>query len=126
MLVGIYCHGGAGVSVNVRISNNYCADNGTAGILAYGLSRSSILGNNCYSNDAEGIKISNDVDDCVITGNVCNGNSTYGIWLSSATADNNVVTGNRATGNTTSNFTDAGTNTFFETATDSDPLNDFT
>jgi parallel beta-helix repeat protein len=74
-----------------------------------------ISGNVCSDNTAHGINLSgvsvSEPDSNLISGNVCEGNGSYGIRIAASGADRNVVTGNRATNNTSGNYSDSGTNT---------------
>ena len=82
-----------------------------AGIGGTDIEKCSIADNTCIGNTGNGISLGGDSDDNVISGNVATGNGVRGIHIIAGTCDRNVVTGNRATGNTTANFTDSGTNT---------------
>ena len=130
-IIGNYCSNCTGTvetgimitsGENTIISNNTCVSN-DIGIDVVGSDLCTINSNLCKSNDI-GIRVTSNADNNVITGNIAENNTTYGIRIHDNTCDRNVVTGNRATNNGT-NFSDAGTNTFYQTATDGDPLNDF-
>ena len=80
------------------------------GIFISGASDNIISNNYVHDNSAEGILISGNSDNNVISGNVSKTN-TYGIRISAATCDKNILMSNICLSNTTSNITDAGTNT---------------
>ena len=109
-------------STNIRVVNNYCYNNTQHGISLSSVNGALINSNQCNNNTASGIYLVT-ADNNIISGNECNSNA-YGINISNAGCDRNVVTGNRATGNGTANFNDQGTNTLFETAAH-DAYNDF-
>jgi hypothetical protein len=50
-------------------------------------------------------------------------NENYGIYVFGVTTDNTEVMGNHIHNNSPDNLLDQGTNTFYQTATNSDPLN---
>lgn len=119
------------------ISGNIAYNGSYAGIrLSDDCSYNTISGNNCSECDVShtsnwgGIVIDNNSDRNSITGNSCHGNnnsgsgSSYGILINSSDCDENSVVGNNCSGND-GEFSDSGTNTFYQTATDGDPLNNF-
>ena len=105
------------IAGNISINNKY-------NISVYGGSKNTITNNICEDGSNTGILILENSDNNIISSNICENNTIYGIRIDTVDCNRNVITGNRATGNGT-NFSDAGTDTFFETATDGDPLNDF-
>ena len=90
--------------------NGNVIENSAGSITLYGASNCSIVGNVIY-NSVNGIFLTTDSDNNIISGNISEGNSIYGIRIATDTCDINVVTGNRATNNTSANFSDAGTGT---------------
>jgi len=121
------------------ISNNYCRENLGSGIVIEADGDKSIVNNNiCLNNSSHGIHFIADAVNCTVTGNICNnntsftsdgiffngnndrntitgnncqGNGRYGINISAATCDKNIVTSNVMFGNATGQFNDVGTGT---------------
>ena len=91
------------------ISHNFCSNNDGDGLYIQGHDIT-VNNNQCYNNNSDGIYLYN-ADDCIISANICNDNGAYGIIVSNVNCSRCVVTGNRATGNTTADITDQGTNT---------------
>jgi len=116
----------SGIVVSDTSTYNSVTGNTVYGNDLYGIyiisNNSTVSANEIYDNGADGLRIGG--DDCIATGNGCFSNGAYGINII-AGADDTTVTGNRCDGNSTASFNDAGTNTFYQTATDSDPLNNF-
>jgi parallel beta-helix repeat protein len=109
-------------------TNNTAVGNTNYGFLI-GNSDFSSIGNNVAESNGdggtgEGGFYFGGANGYTITGNVAEDNNPNGFYIASGTK--NVVVGNRATNNTTNDFSDSGTNTLYQTATDSDPLNEFT
>ena len=98
-------------AADCMVASNLCRDNSNDGINLGASFRNSVRGNQCYNNTVDGICIQDNSDDNVLGTNVCYNNGGRGIYILHATCDRNVLTGNRATGNTVANFTDNGTNT---------------
>jgi len=105
--IGIYT--GASATEDI-ISNNTTKNCSGTGIVIE-VDESNINGNTSVDNGVNGILIQANSDNNMLSGNICNNNGSRGIYIAAATEQNNVVTGNRATGNTTANFTDSGTGT---------------
>jgi parallel beta-helix repeat protein len=125
-VVNCICNGnGHGItfekSGEVVVSKNICNENGGMGIKTHGTDTSLVFGNTCLDNGGYGINIGKalcanntcngndygiraDSSTGSITGNVCNNNTSYGIYNYLGSP---VITGNLATGNGT-NFSDAG------------------
>lgn len=123
----------------VIIANNEIGFNENYGIYATNCSWMRILGNNITSSTYDGIRLvsqsysiiaNNELtlndsadsttysgifldacDYCNIASNVCWGNDNYGIDISNATCDKNIVIGNQCLGNTTGPINDSGTAT---------------
>jgi parallel beta-helix repeat protein/putative cofactor-binding repeat protein len=73
-------------------------------------SRAVVVGNVVENFGIDGIRLSNQ-DYCTITGNICTGNTGYGIKLLNATCDKNIVVGNNLIGNDGGGLSDGGTAT---------------
>jgi hypothetical protein len=105
---------GAGIYVtgdSIIINNNDASLNTGSGISVIIGNRVNVNNNTVFGNGTNGIYLANDINDSLISANNVYNNGSTGIFVGPATADRNVVTGNRSTGNTTANFTNTGTNT---------------
>lgn len=70
-----------------------------------------IEGNHCYDGMGSGIALAASNDDCSIIGNYLMNNDDYGIEISAASCDRNLVKENYFSGNVTGQFLDSGTDT---------------
>jgi len=94
------------------IIGNQCNSNNNDGILLdTNASNNTIIGNYCKSNSRDGIRLSGGNDNNIINSNYCTENAGYGVNIVADTCDENYVTKNYLTGNTTGSFQDLGTNT---------------
>lgn len=142
-------NGGNGIEVSEKISEtsivgSVISDNKNNGILVTGTpgtpenpdladpSRYNVISGNAilrngsfglFSNSGSGIVLGVESDDNTVSGNTIIGNVEYGISVGASNCDNNVIVGNRITANIEGQISDNGTNTFFQTNTDSDDLN---
>lgn len=105
-----------------KADNNQAIENGDNGIYVYVGDDCSVCGNSCVKNSDGGagdagirIRVS---DRCNVQGNTCRaqvggvGTQSHGIWISSASCDDTLVTNNDCKGGGTANdILDAGTNT---------------
>lgn len=123
-VVGNICHnsGQHGISVSwtgkVIVRNNLCRNNTRHGILIEESSDCVVGGNSCIANDSgdtasyDGINVSGDSDNTVVTGNRCMNNDRYEINIASSTCDKTLVLGNSLLGTDHQGaLNDSGTNT---------------
>lgn len=98
-----------------QVNSNFCNDNGALqedGIhLEDGASEVQIVGNRCYNGMGDGIQLVANNDYCLIKDNYCSENDDYGIAISAATCDHNIVENNELVGNVTGQISDGGTDT---------------
>ena len=114
-LNAIYSTGGRNM-----ITNNYMT--GTANPIYIGQLENIIVGNFIDgSGSGIGIEIISGKDKCIVTGNRISSVAT-GIKINDNTVDDTLITSNLIEASTTA-INDSGTGTFYQTATDSDPLN---
>lgn len=111
MVINCYLTGNTGdglisVGDDGAIQGNIANDNGGDGIEVTG-DNTSVTSCRMRNNTAAGLRVSG--DRAMISGCIANDNDTG--FLIEAEADKTVLTGNSATGNTTANRTDSGTNT---------------
>lgn len=117
----------------VIVSGNACHENGEHGIYLSQAHHCTIVGNECLSNSqattntSDGIRFSA-ADDNLISNNVCRQGALankpkYGINISNATCDRNLVIGNNLhDSGATAPINDAGTNTTFDLSVHSEIL----
>jgi len=92
------------------VVGNSCKDNALLGILIQ-KSNCVIIGNVSEGNSHDGVRIDSEVDYCLIKDNILMNNGGYGVRIMDVTCDENVIEGNRLIGNTTGALRDDGTNT---------------
>lgn len=113
--------GGADAIV-ITSSGNIIINNHTSGSIGNGIrlteASNCIVSNNyCYNHwilgvtTRDGIYLSGNSDRNLITGNQCLNSDGYGINISAATCDKNIIDGNVVYNNTTGQINDSGTNT---------------
>ncbi len=108
-------------AINIAVSShraivaNNIGNQGTSndnyGITLHTVDRAIVQGNIMRSFDHDGILLDSSVDNSMITGNICTSNGGYGVNVSNANCDNNLVHGNHLLGNTTGSLSDSGTGT---------------
>lgn len=111
---GFYIYG----TGEFTLSSNVAESNTEHGFeIAGGGDNSTIIGNVAKNNDVgntssfDGIFLTAGLDNCSFTGNNCMGNDRYGINVSDATCDKNVLVANVCLNNTTGAINDVGTGT---------------
>ena len=87
-------------SSNSTVTGNTCNNNGANGIYLYNSSNSTVIGNTCSNNSSSGINLYNSSNSTVI-GNTCSNNSSSGIYVNSS---NNTITENICNNNTNSTY----------------------
>lgn len=115
IIIANYARGINWSAVNGVLCNNICHhhDNG-AGINTSYSSAMTIVGNNCQANQ-DGIQLAADSDDYVVCSNICKDNTRYGIYISAASCERNLVFNNKLLNNATAHFLDNGTGTILPT-----------
>jgi parallel beta-helix repeat protein len=99
------------------VTGNVCKANTFSGIsVRSGSHKNTITGNECSNNDSGSTSTYSGIfvdasDNNTITGNNCHNNKNYGIDISNATSDKNVVVSNICLSNTNGQVNDAGTGT---------------
>jgi parallel beta-helix repeat protein len=94
------------------VTANVCSYNGENGIPVND-DYNSVTGNTCFNNSDDGIHLTSDADENAVSNNVSRLND-YGINISHANADKNIVTGNQLTGNYTGSLQNLGTGTILD------------
>ena len=95
---GNTCHDNTGHGIYIGdasyclVSSNEC-DTDDYGILVYSSTHNSIMGNVCKGNSYYGIVVTHNAEDNTVVGNTCNNNDWGGIRVSDG-ATNNAITGN--------------------------------
>jgi parallel beta-helix repeat protein len=81
-----------------KIKDNICTSNGHGIYIALG-DNNEVNGNNCSSNDFDGINVNNAADGNKFKGNICNSNRNSGIAISTNSINNNFGPNNKANSN---------------------------
>jgi parallel beta-helix repeat protein len=104
-----------GISINQSndntVSGNACNYNGFGGIYVDTSNRNRITANGCSNNGFYGIVLYSNSDNNSITNCNADNNAGYGIRIDNASCDNTIILGCQISGNTSTNLSDAGTNT---------------
>ncbi len=81
----------------IKVVNIISENNSKYGFELYNCNNNTITGNTCNNNNSYGIYLANIINNNTITGNTCNNNNSYGIYLA------NIINNNTITGNTCNN-----------------------
>lgn len=99
------------------VSNNFCNSPGDSSEdcinLANGTHTVQVTNNFCYNGMGSGIQLVANNDNCLITGNTLTANDDYGVLISAASCNDNIVKNNKFISNGTAPVSDSGTDTGF-------------
>jgi len=89
------------------------SNNTNIGLEMNGSDTSFLLSNEFQNNGSDGIKLTANCDNIIMTGNSSDDNTGYGINIAAATDNNNIVNANHFNGNVAGNKNDLGTGTIY-------------
>jgi parallel beta-helix repeat protein len=100
---------------SLRIISNRASSGGADAVGAYVTNSDKvvIVGNDFSNNTLYGIELISDSDNCILSNNVCM-SCTYGVYITGATCNSNIVLGNQLASNSSGSIYDTGTGTLKE------------
>ena len=100
---------------NGSITATTCIENGGQGIeFVSGNTSMSLVGNSYKNNASDGMKLTGTTDNLQIIGSFFKNNGGYGVNIAASDCDDNNITGNTFTGNTSGAVNDSGTGTIVQ------------